>query len=229
MNLQLRAYVRLNLGEDMFTKQPMHTAVEQAKRKPRRRLLIIVGLVLAVALTGAGTWWFGVGLPAHQGEQQAAMARAAEEAAAKKKAEESAAFWAQVDKENKESWAEDEANRKAFNSSQEQNQAASVKTQMEAQGWTQFSGHYYYQYADKSEYTCSYSRCLVVHVTTMAPAGCSRGLYVEATVDAGGASVGRANSITAALPQGKDAIVKLTDTSGMGETMGITDLHCLGE
>lgn len=170
--------------------------------------------------------------------QQVAQARAAEQAAAdvaaKKKAEESAKFWDQVEKENSARAAKadkEKAERKPIQVQLREDREAQVKTQMEAQGWTQFAGnyYYYYQYADPSEYTCSFSRCLVVHVTTMAAAGCPDGLYVEATVDAGGASVGRANSITASLPQGKDAIVKLTDTSGVGEKMGLTDLHCLGE
>jgi mannose-6-phosphate isomerase len=48
----------------------------------------------------------------------------------------------------------------------------------------------------------------------MAPNGCSGGLYVAATIDRGSASVGMTNSITAALTQGKDAIVKLVDHTG---------------
>jgi hypothetical protein len=157
--------------------------------------------------------------------------KAATDAAAKKKADDSAKFWAQVDEENKAIAAKNKARLDAINSGPNKDPAASIKAQMEAQGWTQFARNYYYQYSDESEYSCScsYARCIVVHVTTMAAAGCADGLYVEATVDAGGASVGRANSITASQPQGKDAIVKRTDASGVGETLALTDLPaCLG-
>lgn len=195
-------------------------------RKRKRKALIIALAAALVALVGGG-WWFGVGLPANQ----AADARAAEqtktEAAAKKKAEDSAAFWAQVAKDNKAKSEKAAADAAAFNASQAARQSDSVKTQMEAQGWTQFAGVFYYQYADKSEYTCGYSNCSYVHVTTMAPNGCAGGLYVAATIDRGGSSVGMTNSITAALTQGKDAIVKLEDHTGAGDKIGLTDLHCL--
>ncbi|MFK4299317.1 putative RNA-binding protein with TRAM domain [Arthrobacter sp. GAS37] len=36
-----------------------------------------------------------------------------------------------------------------------------------------------------------------------------------------------ANSITAPLAQGKDAIVKLDDTTGQGDGMRLADIHCL--
>lgn len=149
--------------------------------------------------------------------------------------EESAKFWAQVDKENKAINAKHQAQIEAFNASTEPAQAAPaeaqpVETQPAEPVWHQFSGDYYIRYADKSEYSCDYFGCKVVRVKTMAPSGCPGGLYVEASVDdAGGASVGRATEITAALPQGKEAIVELIDTSGRGEKMVVTDLHCLGE
>jgi hypothetical protein len=168
-----------------------------------------------------------VGLP----ERQAADARAAEQAttdaAARKKADDSAAFWAQVAKDNKAKAEKEAADAVAFKASQATRGSDSIKSQMEAQGWTQFAGDFYYQYADKSEYTCGYSNCSYVHVTTMAPNGCPGGLYVAATIDRGEASVGMTNSITAALPQGKDAIVKLEDRTGAGDKIGLTDLHCL--
>jgi hypothetical protein len=214
----------------MFVMKPAKLTGELDLRKPRRWPLI-VGLVLAVVLACSTSWWYGVGLPNQQAAQARATEQAATDAAAKKKAEESAAFWAQVEKENRARAAKadkENAERRPIQEQLREDRAEQVKTQMEAQGWTHFADDFYYQYADKSEYSCGYARCIVVHVTTMASAGCADGLYVEATVDAGGASVGRANSITASLPQGKDAIVKLTDTSGVGETMGLTDLHCLG-
>lgn len=196
--------------------------------RPKRPLpLILAGLALAATLALAGLFWFGNALPAQQAAQaQAAEQAKSDEAAAKKKAG-SDAFWAKVDAENKALREKHAADQAAFEASPEV-EDESTKRGMEDLGWTQFSGDFYYQFADKSEYSCSYSKCLVVHVTTMAPGGCSGGLYVEATVDAGGASVGRANGITAALPQGKDAIVKLTDTSGLGEAMALTKIRCLG-
>lgn len=218
------------MDEDQ-TQVPEEQEPPSPKRKPRRLALVITAVVFAAALTGCGVWWLGVGLPA----QEAASAQAAEhektEAGAKKKAEDSAAFWAKVDAENKVLAAKDAAAAAKFDASYEADRAteaaASIKKQMEDQGWTQFAGDFYYQYADKSEYTCGYSSCLYVHVTTMAPNGCPGGLYVAATIDSGSSSVGKANSITAALPQGKDAIVKLEDHSGAGEKMGLTDVHCL--
>jgi hypothetical protein len=203
-------------------------AAEPEVRPTKRRrqvAVIVVSLVVAVAVAGGAVWWFGAELPS----QHAAAAQAAEQAlvdaAAKKKADDSAAFWAGVEKENKAA-ADKEAARRATAALAPP--VDRIRPQMEAQGWTQFSGVFYYQYADKSEYSCGYFNCIVVHVTTMAEKGCSGGLYVEATVDMGNATVGRANSITAALPQGKDAIVKLQDTTGHGDTFALTDLHCLG-
>jgi hypothetical protein len=198
----------------------------QKPRKRYRTTMIIALAVALVALVGGG-WWFGVGLPA----QQAAEARAAEqtktEAAANKKSEDSDAFWAQVAKDNKAKAEKQAADAAAFNASQGSRQSDSVKSQMEAQGWTQFAGDFYYQYADKSQYTCGYSNCSYIHVTTMASNGCPGGLYVAATIDRGESSVGMTNSITAALTQGKDAIVKLEDHTGAGDKIGLTDLHCI--
>lgn len=194
---------------------------------PKRRLpLVLSGIGLAIMLALAGLYWFGQALPAQQVAQAQAAAKAKEDEAARKKKAESDAFWAKVDADNKAQREKDAKALADFEAS-DGGEAERTKTEMEKLGWKQFSGDFYYQFADKSDYSCSYSKCLVVHVTTMAPTGCPGGLYVEATVDAGGASVGRANSITAALPQGKDAIVKLTDTSGAGEAMALTDLHCL--
>jgi hypothetical protein len=198
----------------------------QKPRKHYRTALTIALAVALVALVGGG-WWFGVGLPANQAAEARAAEQAKTEAAERKKEEDSAVFWAQVAKDNKAKSEKAAADAAAFNASQATRQSDFVKRQMEAQGWTQFAGDFYYQYADKSEYTCGYSNCSYVHVTTMAPNGCGGGLYVAATIDRGSASVGMTNSITAALTQGKDAIVKLEDHTGAGEKIGLTDLHCL--
>lgn len=199
----------------------------QKPRKRNRTALTIAALAVALVALVAGGWWFGVGLPANQAAEAHAAEHAKTEATEKKKEEDSAAFWAQVAKDNKAKSEKAAADAAAFNASQATRQSDSVKRQMEAQGWTQFAGDFYYQYADKSEYTCGYSNCSYVHVTTMAPNGCAGGLYVAATIDRGGASVGMTNSITAALTQGKDAIVKLEDHTGAGDKIGLTDLHCL--
>lgn len=213
-----------------------HVCEEAAKlsddldlRKPRRWPLI-VALVLAAILTCCTVVWYWPGLlsqPEPQAQAQLTQ-QASADAAAKKKAE-SDAFWAKVNKENQEIAAANKALLEALNASTEPAQAAPVQTYTAAPSFTQFAGDYYFRYADKSEYDCSYSRCVVVRVKTMNAAGCPDGLYLEATVDAGVGSVGRTNSITASLPQAKEAIVKLTDTSGMGEKFALTELHCLGE
>lgn len=129
-----------------------------------------------MALVGGG-WWFGVGLPANRAAEARAAEQAKTAAAEKKKEEDSAAFWAQVARDNKAKSEKAAADAAAFNASQATRQSDSVKRRMEAQGWTQFAGDFYYQYADKSEYTCGYSNCSYVHVTTMAPNGCAGGLY----------------------------------------------------
>ncbi|MDP9905619.1 hypothetical protein [Arthrobacter bambusae] len=64
-------------------------------------------------------------------------------------------------------------------------------------------------------------------MTTMAAAGCPGGLYVAASIEHGTSSLGLANSITAPPAQGKDAIVKLDDTTGQGDGMRIADVHCV--
>ena len=201
---------------------------QRGKRRTLVPVLIAVGVLIAVA-AGGGAWWFGTELPARQATAAQASAQAAEQAlvdaAAKKKADDSAAFWASVDQDNKAA-AETEAQRRVAAAMAPP--VDRIKPQMEAQGWTQFSGDFYYQYAGPSEFSCGYFNCIVVHVTTMAANGCPGGLYVEATVDMGDATVGRANSITAALPQGKDAIVKLQDTTGHGDKLALTELRCLG-
>jgi cytoskeletal protein RodZ len=215
-----------NMSEHKPAAAPGEPEVQPRKR--RRIGVIVTLLVVAVAVGGAGAWWFGAELPAQQAVAIQASAQASEQAlvdaAAKKKDDDSAAFWAGVDKENKAAAAKESGRLAAAKLAPYDR----IKPQMEAQGWTQFSGAFYYQYADPSEFSCGYFQCIVVHVTTMAENGCPGGLYVEATVDMGSATVGRANSITAALTKGKDAIVKLQDNTGQGDKIGVTDIHCLG-
>ncbi|MFK4299318.1 hypothetical protein ABH924_004499 [Arthrobacter sp. GAS37] len=132
----------------------------------------------------------------HRAAAQAADARAAAQAstdaAAKKKKEDSDAFWAKVQTDNTKLYDKQRSDGAAFNSSQAADHAAeqagtseSIRTQMEAQGSTRFSGPYYYQYAPKSEYTCGYLKCTVVRVTTMAAAGCPGWLYVAPSIEHG--------------------------------------------
>lgn len=205
-----------------MSKHPGSTAA-----RPRRRLAaIIAAVVLVLAVGGGSVWWFGSALPARQAEEQAAQARADEQASAdaasKKKADDSAAFWASVDAQNKARASKNAQDRAAAAASK-----PDISPQMEAQGWTLFSGDFYYQYADKSEYSCGYYGCLVAHVTTMAPNGCPGGLYVEATIQRGAANVGRTSAVTGTLSKGQDAIVKLTDTTGQGDQIGLTGIRCL--
>jgi hypothetical protein len=199
---------------------------ETAPARTRRRtsaIIVAIVLVLVLAVVGGGSWWFGSALPAQQAAEARATEQAAADTAAKKKADDSAAFWAKVDADNKARAAQDAQDRAASLASK-----PNIRPQMEAQGWTLFAGDFYYQYADKSEYTCGYYSCLMAHVTTMADTGCPGGLYVEATVDRGATNVGRTNAVTGALTKGKDAIIRLTDTTGQGDKIGLTGIKCLG-
>lgn len=188
--------------------------------------VIVASAVLAVGLVTGGLWWFGSAVPAQQAVAVQASAQASvqasKDAAAKKKADDSAAFWGKVAADNKardDQIAKDHA---AFVASDQ------VRPQMEAQGWTYFAKDLYYQYAPKTEYTCGYLPCTYVHVTSMAANGCPGGIYVAASVERGGASIGLANSFTAPLTQGKDAIVKLEDTTRQGDGISLTTLNCHG-
>jgi hypothetical protein len=116
-------------------------------------------------------FWFTHALLAQQVAQAQAAAKAKDDEAARKKKAESDAFRAKLDAENKAQRDKDAKARAAFESSAEV-EDVSTKRGMEDLGWTQFSGDFYYQFADKSENNCSYSRCLFVRVTTMAPCGC---------------------------------------------------------
>ncbi len=200
--------------------------------RPRKRrgkiIAVAASLVLVLGLAAGGSWWFGSALPAqHAAQVQAsadaskqAVAQASKDAAAKKKADDSAAFWAKVNANQvrNDQNAKDMA---AFNSGPSQ-----TELQMKAQGWTRFSGDLYYQSADKSEYSCGYLPCTYIHVTTLAADVCPGGIYVGASLERGGSSIGLANSITAALTTGKDAIVKLEDTTRQGDGIKLTTLTC---
>ncbi|WP_442545198.1 hypothetical protein ACSBOX_05850 [Arthrobacter sp. KN11-1C] len=206
----------------------------QPAARRRKRIFLILALALVLVAGSGAAWWFSAGLPAAQASDARASEQASKDAAAKKKKEDADAFWAKVQADNTKLYDKQRSDAAAFNASQAADQAAqqagtseSIRTQMEAQGWTRFSGPYYYQFAAKTEYTCSYLKCSVVHVTTMAAAGCPGGLYVAASIEHGSSSLGLANSITAPLAQGKDAIVKLDDATGQGDGFRLADIHCL--
>ncbi|MGO4856222.1 hypothetical protein [Arthrobacter sp. 2MCAF14] len=207
---------------------------QPATPKRKHRIILILVLVLVLAAGSGAAWWFSAGLPAVQAADAQTAAQASKDAAAKKKKEDSDAFWAKVQADNarvadqyQKDAAASSARQAADKAAEQAGTSESIRTQMEAQGWTRFSGPFYYQYAPKSEYTCGYLKCSVVHVTTMAAAGCPGGLYVAASIEHGSSSLGLANSITAPLAQGKDAIVKLDDTTGQGDGMRLADIHCL--
>ncbi|GAB3557814.1 hypothetical protein GCM10027405_03270 [Arthrobacter alkaliphilus] len=222
------------MNDDLPADQPETVTGPAGTRNSRRRLLIILAVALVLVLGLGTTVWFTISAPAVEAADAKASAQASADAAAKKKKEDSDAFWAQVQADNANRAAQQAKDAAARNASQAAEKAAqeagtseSIRTQMEAQGWTRFSGPYYYQYAPKSEYSCGNLKCSVVHVTTMAAAGCPGGLYVAASIEHGASSVGLANSITAPLAQGKDAIVKLDDTTGQGDGIRLADIHCL--
>jgi cytoskeletal protein RodZ len=134
---------------------------------------------------------------------------AQQQAQAEKKADDSAAFWAKVEEDNRTS---------------------SVKSQMKAKGWHQASDDSYYKWEDDSQYTCSVLDCSYLLVVSTAPNGCPGGFYVEASIERNSISVGLANGVTVALPQGKVAAVRLEDVSGTGsgKTFHLSALTCQG-
>lgn len=96
-------------------------------------------------------WRFGVGLPAAQAADVRAAEQTSKDAAAKKK-EDSDAFWAKVQADNRQLREQQAKDTAARNAAQAADHAAglagtseSIRTQMEAQGWTRCSGPYYYQ------------------------------------------------------------------------------------
>ena len=94
-------------------------------------------------------------------------------------------------------------------------------------GWTRFSGPYY-QYAIRSTFSCGYAR----RSSCMSPLWLRRAgreACLAASIEHGSSSPspGLANSITAPLAQGKDAHVKLDDTTGQGDGFRLADIHCL--
>jgi hypothetical protein len=89
------------------------------------------------------------------------------------------------------------------------------------------SPNVYYRFAPKKDYRCgSFFDCVDVLVMSTQP--CPEGIYVEASVEAEGVSVGLADGTTAGLRAYKLASVLLQDTSGEGQTFRVTDAHCEG-
>jgi rubrerythrin len=174
--------------------------------------------VAAGLVAGSLAWWHSSAVASEQQAQAEASAKAS--ADAKKKADDLATYLSKLAEDNRTSAAQEEA--RAAQAAQDRAAAdakggrqASVKGQMEAQGWHQFSGYLYYKYADDSKYTCSVLGCTYILVASMAPNGCPGGFYVEASIERGSLSVGLANGVTAALPRAK-LQPWLEDSSGTG-------------
>lgn len=200
---------------------PMHPPDKPNNKIVRTWVITLVsigafGLISAAAVIGLG---INSGVEA---ASQAAATQSANEA----KASTSASFWASVNAQNKAAAAAAEQQRQAFESSQAKNAQQDVDDQLAAQRWKAYGNDLYYQWADNSEYTCGYNSCSYLHVMTMKETGCRGGIYVEASLESGQASIGRANAWTAALPKQKDAIVELEDNTGQADGFQLTTLNC---
>lgn len=204
--------------------------VQQGPRpRNRKRNLIIASIAASLlALGGAGIW--AANISAQEAEQRTVAAAAsasaeasaqASTAAAAKKAAEDAAFFA--------SERARMATEKAAQAQEvEQLRSESERKQMEAQGWTFAGNQMYFQYLDNSKFTCGSWKCTYLGVVSMALNGCPGGIYVAVSIDRGKSSIGSTNEITAGLPKGKIAQVKLEDTSNQGDGFQITKMNCLG-
>lgn len=203
---------------------------ESGPRKRINRPLALGAVVLVAGLLAASGWWFGSALPAQQAalaqEREQASSKAAEDAAAKQKADDKAAFWAEVEADNKAKSEQSARDRAAFQASQEDGKAADVQRQMESDGWEHYKDDLYFQYAGDSEFTCGYFKCTYIHVTTLAPNGCPGGMYVAASVEKGTSSIGLANELTAPLASQKVAIVKFEDFTNHADGFQLTTMNC---
>ncbi len=211
--------------------RPETPGVQQApepRRRRRRRIIISLVAVLALALGGAGFLVANLSAQAGQrAEAEASAASASSSASARasasaeaKRAADNAASVAQASSDAEEA-------RKAAEREQAQAQADSENKQMEARGWTSGGNQMYFQYLDHSKFTCGTWNCAVLDVVSMAPNGCLGGIYVAVSIDRGQGSIGSTNEITAGLPAGKVARVKLEDTSNQGDGFQITKMNCL--
>ncbi|GHG61351.1 hypothetical protein GCM10012320_36200 [Sinomonas cellulolyticus] len=212
--------------DDFSLEQGMPAEPDPHRTRKGHRTAAVIGILLAAAVVaGVGAVMWSENSAAAVAQAQAA-ASASQVAAANASASASAKASALA---AAEALQEEQALASA-SAQAEADQQASVKSQMEAQGWHQASGYNYYRWEDHSNFRCGTLQCSYVLVVSEAPEGCTGGFYVEASIERGRMSVGMANGVTAALPRGKIAAVKLEDTSGTGDGNGfqLTQITCHG-
>ena len=206
----------------------------QAGSEPRRRIrrrTIVISLVAILALAlGCGVLL--VANLSAQAAQRAEVQASASAASSSASAQASASAEARRIADNAASAARERANsvvEEARKSAERQQALADSETkQMEAQGWKAAGNQLYFQYLPDSQFTCGRWKCTFLDVVSMAPSGCPGGIYVAVSIDRGAGSIGSTNEITAGLPTGKVARVKLEDTSNQGDGFQITKMNCLG-
>lgn len=69
----------------------------------------------------------------------------------------------------------------------------------------------------------------MVSVTSLRPNGCPRGAYISARFTTGDIVVGDDNHITPVIRKEEQTVFELTDISNQGDTMEVSELHCLGD
>lgn len=184
----------------------------------RHRWTWIIGISLAVLATAAAVvvrWSFAQQEQA-QAAAMSASASASTEASSSKAA--SDAFWSQLYQQD----AQANASRAARQAQESVNDAAAQEQQLASQGFTPITSGIYRK---DGNFTCSGSLpCDMFYLTVTK--SCPGGVYIEASAIQNGVSVGRANDLTAALQPGDQAVVTLTDTSGMANQFKITSATC---
>ncbi|WP_136610068.1 hypothetical protein [Sinomonas albida] len=186
----------------------------------RRRWVWIIGVsAVVVAVIATCTIWASIAIAQSQAQSAAdsvsASASASASAAASRSKAASDAFWAQVAQDNRRIYASESAFAKAFNDSQAQDQ-------MTAQGFVPIASGIYRK---DGNFHCTGSLPCTMFYLTVTKA-CPGGVYVEASAIQNGVSVGRADDLTAALKPGDEAVITLTDTSGMANQFKITSATC---
>ncbi|MEO5317734.1 hypothetical protein PV761_03945 [Arthrobacter sp. CC3] len=195
----------------------------EARKGDRGRIIIICVVAVVLALGGAGFLAANLSTQAEQRAEAEASAASASAAAA---ADASASAEAKRTADNAASAARARARSVAEEARKAAERADSELKQMEARGWTSAGNQMYFQYLSDSEFTCGRWKCTFLDVVSMAPNGCPGGIYVAVSIDRGEGSIGSTNEITAGLPTGKVARVKLEDTSNQGDGFQITKMNC---
>ncbi|WDH78229.1 DUF2510 domain-containing protein [Microbacterium esteraromaticum] len=101
----------------------------------------------------------------------------------------------------------------------------STDTTMTDLGWSIYeSGNIYFRFADKSSYTCGYTRCSYVEVMTIS--GCPNMLYVEASLLQGDTVVGMTNDALGQVRPEESALAHLQDFNDSADTFRLSEIAC---